>query len=168
MQPIPDHLTYGLSVLFIGYNPSVRSSETGHHYANPSNRFWKIIHEAGLTPRKFKPEEDGALLRLGFGFTNIVPRPTKTAAEISKDEYAAGRSLLIAKIREYKPKVACFVGKGVYEQYSGRSGMGWGEQPEPVVEGVVEFVAPSSSGLVRMRIEEMTEIFRGLARYMPK
>lgn len=168
MQPIPDHLTHGLSVLFIGYNPSVRSSETGHHYANPSNRFWKIIHEAGLTPRKFKPEEDGALLRLGFGFTNIVPRPTKTAAEISKDEYIAGRSLLIAKIREYKPKVACFVGKGVYEQYSGRSGMGWGEQPEPVVEGIVEFVAPSSSGLVRMRIEEMTEIFRGLARYMPK
>lgn len=168
MQPIPDHLAHGLSVLFIGYNPSVRSSETGHHYANPSNRFWKIIHEAGLTPRKFKPEEDGELLRLGFGFTNIVPRPTKTAAEISKDEYTAGRSLLIAKIREYKPKVACFVGKGVYEQYSGRSGMGWGEQPEPVVEGVVEFVAPSSSGLVRMRIEEMTEIFRGLVRYMPK
>jgi TDG/mug DNA glycosylase family protein len=121
-----------------------------------------------LTPLKFKPEEDGALLRLGFGFTNIVPRPTKTAAEISKDEYIAGRALLIAKIREYKPKVACFVGKGVYEQYSGRSGMGWGEQPESVVEGVVEFVAPSSSGLVRMRIEEMTEIFRGLARYMPK
>ncbi|WP_409347025.1 G/U mismatch-specific DNA glycosylase [Paenibacillus sp. MBLB4367] len=167
MKPIPDHIGHGLSVLFIGFNPSVRSSETGHHYANPNNRFWKIIHEAGLTPRKYKPEEDGDLLRLGFGFTNIVSRPTKTAAEITKEEYREGRSLLTEKIRHYRPKVACFVGKGVYEQYSGKLGADWGEQPEPIVDGVVEFVAPSSSGLVRMQIEDITAIFRQLTHVVP-
>ena len=165
MNPIPDHLDYGLAVLFIGYNPSVRSGETGHHYANPSNRFWKIIHEAGLTSRKYKPEEDGDLLKLGYGFTNIVLRPTKTAAEITKEEYKAGRMRLIDTIMTYRPKVACFVGKGVYEQYSGRSGIGWVEQPDPVVPGVVEFVAPSSSGLVRMPTGEITDIFRRLTVY---
>lgn len=165
MNPIPDHLDYGLAVLFIGYNPSVRSGETGHHYANPNNRFWKIIHDAGLTSRKYKPEEDGDLLKLGYGFTNIVSRPTKTAAEITKEEYKAGRLWLIETIATYRPKVACFVGKGVYEQYSGRGGIGWGEQPEPVVPGVVEFVAPSSSGLVRMPTGEITEIFRRMTKY---
>lgn len=160
MNPIPDHLDYGLAVLFIGYNPSIRSGETGHHYANPNNRFWKIIHDAGLTPRKYKPEEDGELLKLGYGFTNIVARPTKTAAEITKAEYKAGRLQLMGTIEKYRPKIACFVGKGVYEQYSGKTGVAWGEQPEPLVPGVVEFVAPSSSGLVRMSTGEITDIFR--------
>jgi TDG/mug DNA glycosylase family protein len=166
VKPIPDHLDHGLSILFIGYNPSVRSSETGHHYANPSNRFWKLIHEAGLTPRKYKPEEDGDLLELGYGFTNIVARPTKTAAEITKEEYKAGRLKLMETIQRYRPKVACFVGKGVYEQYSGRTGIEWGPQPESLVPNVVEFVAPSSSGLVRMRSEEITAIFRQLTVYL--
>lgn len=166
MNPIPDHIRGGLTILFIGYNPSVRSGETGHHYANPNNRFWTILHEAGLTPRKYMPEEDGDLLELGYGFTNIVARPTRTAAEITKEEYGEGRYRLIEKIDRYRPKVACFVGKGVYEQYSGRRNVEWGVQPEPVVPGVVDFVAPSSSGLVRMSVGDMADIFRGLVPYV--
>lgn len=166
MHPIPDHLDYGLVVLFIGFNPSVRSGETGHHYANPHNRFWKMIYDAGLTPRKYKPEEDGELLKLGYGFTNIVARPTRTAAEITKEEYRAGRLRLMNVIEQYRPKVACFVGKGVYEQYSGRKQIDWGAQPQPLVPGVIEFVAPSSSGLVRMPTEEITGIFRQLVPYV--
>jgi TDG/mug DNA glycosylase family protein len=168
LEPIPDHIREGLSILFIGFNPSIRSGETGHHYANPSNRFWRILHQAGLTPRLYKPDEDGELLRLGYGFTNIVSRPTLTAAEISVQEYAAGRAALRGKIERCRPKVACFVGKGVYEQYSGRrKGIAWGAQPDPVVAGTVEFVCPSSSGLVRMKLEEMVEIFRGVSTYIP-
>lgn len=166
MFSIPDHLGYDLAVLFIGFNPSIRSGETGHHYANPSNRFWKILYDAGLTPRKYKPQEDGELLKLGYGFTNIVSRPTKTAAEITKEEYKTGRLKLMSLLQEYRPKAACFVGKGVYEQYSGLARIDWGEQPHPLVHGVVEFVAPSSSGLVRMPTDEITEIFRGLLPYV--
>lgn len=168
MNPIPDHLDTGLSVLFIGYNPSIRSGETGHHYANPSNRFWSILFEAGLTPRKYKPEEDGELLKLGYGFTNIVARPTRTAAEITKEEYKEGRLRLLEKLERYRPHVACFVGKGVYAQYSGRSFAAWGAQPEPLVRGVVEFVAPSSSGLVRMSTADIADIFRQLHGLLPK
>jgi TDG/mug DNA glycosylase family protein len=159
---VPDHLREGLTVLFVGYNPSLRSGETGHHYANPSNRFYKLLHLAGLTPRLYKPEEDASLLELGYGFTNIVARPTKTAEEITKEEYEQGRETLRKKIEKYRPYAVCFVGKGVYEQYSGRRNVGWGFQPEPVVAGVREFVAPSSSGLVRMKLEEMAAIFRRL------
>jgi TDG/mug DNA glycosylase family protein len=161
---IPDHIRPGLRILFVGFNPSIRSGETGHHYANPNNRFWRILYEAGLTPRLYKPEEDGKLLELGFGFTNIVARPTKTAEEITKEEYAEGRKILKEKIKRYLPKIVCFVGKGVYEQYSGRRNVPWGVQSDPLVPGVVEFVAPSSSGLVRMRLEEMADIFRELKK----
>lgn len=162
LSEIPDHLREGLDILFVGYNPSLRSAETGHHYANPSNRFYKLLHLAGLTPRLYKPDEDAALLELGYGFTNIVSRPTKAADEITKEEYEQGRGALRRKIETYRPHTVCFVGKGVYEQYSGRRSAAWGFQPEPVVAGVRDFVAPSSSGLVRMRLEEMAAIFRRL------
>lgn len=166
LKPIPDHIRHGLQVLFVGYNPSIRSGTTGHHYANPNNRFWNLLYRSGLTSRKFRPEEDEELLELGYGFTNIVPRPTKTAAEISKEEYVAGRQALRQKIATYRPKTVCFVGKGVYEEYSEKRGVDWGFQNESVVPGVREFVAPSSSGLVRMKIDEVAEIYRELADFL--
>ncbi len=166
MKTVPDHLREQLNILFIGFNPSIRSGETGHHYAGPSNRFWTILHKAGLTPRKYSPEEDGKLLDLGYGFTNIVARPTKAAADITNEEYAEGRNVLKQKIARYRPRIACFVGKGVYEQYSLRRNVPWGIQPEPVVPGVTEFVAPSSSGLVRMKLDDVVEIYRQLPKLL--
>nr|WP_205516885.1 mismatch-specific DNA-glycosylase [Paenibacillus sp. SYP-B3998] len=165
IKPISDHLQENLSILFVGYNPSLRSGETGHHYASPSNRFYRILFQTGLTPRLYKPQEDGDLLQLGYGFTNIVSRPTLTAAEISPDEYREGSVILRDKIQTYHPKVVCFVGKGVYEQYSDKRGMPWGVQPQPVVTGVIEYVCPSSSGLVRMKLEELVAIYSGLLAY---
>lgn len=162
LAAISDHLAEGLQILFVGYNPSIRSGETGHHYANPNNRFYRILFQAGLTPRLYKPQEDGDLLEIGYGFTNIVARPSLTAAEITADEYREGRRILKAKIEAYRPKIVCFVGKGVYEQYSGRRGISWGSQAQPMVEGVVDYVCPSSSGLVRMKLEEMVAIYRGI------
>ncbi|KAA0548551.1 G/U mismatch-specific DNA glycosylase [Bacillus sp. BGMRC 2118] len=162
MKPIPDHLTQGLKIVFIGFNPSIRSSETGHHFANPNNRFWKILFESGLTPRLYRTEEDQDLLQLGLGLTNIVERPTKEALEISKEEYEEGRLQLIEKLKEYQPKIACYVGKGVYQELSKKKTTPWGLQETSVVEGVLDFVAPSSSGLVRMRLNEIVDIYKQL------
>lgn len=162
MNPVDDHLAENLKILFVGFNPSIRSSELGHHYANPNNRFWKILYEAGLTERKYNAAEDAQLLEFGYGFTNIVERPTKAADEITKEEYQAGREILKRKIERYRPKVVCFVGKGVYQEYSDRKSAPWGQQIEPVVPGVIDFVAPSSSGLVRMKMNEIVGIYRKL------
>ncbi|MDC3417303.1 mismatch-specific DNA-glycosylase [Aquibacillus sp. 3ASR75-54] len=145
--------------MFVGFNPSIRSAETGHHFANPNNRFWKILNEAGLTPRKYSSEEDVKLLDLGYGLTNIVARPTKEAKEITKEEYEVGREQLIQKVNTFKPKVICFVGKGVYQQYAKKQNVDWGVQDEPVSDQV-EFVAPSSSGLVRMKLIEVVGIYK--------
>ena len=166
MKPINDHLKENLLLLFVGFNPSIRSSETGHHFANPNNRFWKILHESGLTPRKFAAAEDYKLLDLDYGMTNIVPRPTKAADEITKEEYEAGRIELLRKINNYKPKIVCFVGKGVYQEFSKKKFIPWGKQEESVIPGTIDFVAPSSSGLVRMKIEEIIQIYSELPKLL--
>ncbi|KAI7263089.1 hypothetical protein KC345_g9256 [Hortaea werneckii] len=147
-----------------GFNPSIRSGELGHHYANPRNNFWRILHNSGLTPRLYDASEDGELLKLGYGFTNIVARPTVGAEDITREEYAQGRELLRAKLALYRPEIACFVGKGVYTEFSRRTKAGWGFQEgvNPVVDRVREFVAPSSSGLVRMPMPEIVDIYRKL------
>ncbi|MCI3922330.1 mismatch-specific DNA-glycosylase [Paenibacillus sp. TRM 82003] len=168
LPPIPDHLGPGLDVLFVGYNPSIRSSQTGHHYANPSNRFWKMMFLSGVMPRLFASHEGDELMKLGYGFTNIVARPTRTAEEITKEEYAEGRDILRGKLERYRPKTICCIGKGVYERFAGRKTEGWGFQPEPLqqVPGVREFVGPSSSGLVRLKLEEMADIYAELAAWL--
>ncbi|WP_102348538.1 G/U mismatch-specific DNA glycosylase [Bacillus sp. Marseille-P3661] len=162
MNPIPDIIEENLKVLFVGFNPSMRSGQTGHHFANPTNRFWTILHQAGLTSKKYTAEEDQTLLNLGYGFTNIVARPTKAADEITNEEYEQGRVLLREKIEQYKPKLVCFVGKGVYLKYSKRKKAPWGKQTDETVKGVIDFVAPSSSGLVRMKVDEIVAIYNQL------
>jgi TDG/mug DNA glycosylase family protein len=168
MNPVSDHLKENLKILFVGFNPSIRSSELGHHYANSNNRFWKILFDAGLTSKKYEACEDAKLLELGYGFTNIVLRPTKAAVEITKDEYKEGKVALKKKIEQYKPEVVCFVGKGVYQQYSGIKAIPWGRQSRSIVPGIVDFVAPSSSGLVRMKTEEIVGIYKELTVLITK
>lgn len=162
MGPIKDYIKENLAILFVGFNPSLRSGETGHHFANPRNRFWNILYRAKLTPIQLKPEEDSTLLTFDYGLTNIVERPTKGAADITKEEYELGKKQLKEKIEKHKPKIVCFVGKGVYEQYSNKRNVPWGLQKELVVEGTSDFVAPSSSGLVRMKMDEIVEIYEKL------
>jgi len=150
----------------VGFNPSIRSGEVGHHFASPNNRFWKILHEAGLTPRKYRPTEDATLLELGYGLTNIVARPTRAATDVEAAEYAQGTKLLIQKVELNLPRVVCFVGKGVYQIYAHQRQADWGFQTRETVPGVVDFIAPSSSGLVRMNMAEIVAIYGFLSMYL--
>ncbi|HEY4553067.1 MAG TPA: G/U mismatch-specific DNA glycosylase [Bacillaceae bacterium] len=168
MKSIPDHLKEDMDILFVGFNPSILSGETGHHYANPTNRFWNILHLSCLTERKYNPGEDGKLLELGYGLTNIVSRPTKNAEEITKEEYLEGSRELLQKIETYRPKIICYVGKGIYQQFTKKKDIPWGVQEQHVVPGTIDFVAPSSSGLVRMKLDDIVTIYRQLADMLGK
>ncbi|HEU4965186.1 MAG TPA: mismatch-specific DNA-glycosylase [Bacilli bacterium] len=164
MQGIPDSLAEGLLILFVGYNPSLRSGVLGHNYAGRGNRFWKLLHESGLTEKLLEPSNDRDLLAQGYGFTNIVDRPTRRADEITRQEYAAGRVKLREKLATYRPRIVCYVGKGVYEQFTGHRYIPWGVQPQDTVQGTIDFVAPSSSGLVRMPFEDIRHIYEELKK----
>lgn len=151
-------------ILFIGFNPSLRSHELGYNYAGRSNRFYTILYQADLTDQRFQPEDSPQLLPLyRYGFTNIVARPTKSADELTSADYDEGRLILREKLQRYRPRIACYVGKGVYEQFvKRRGGIAWGVQAESQVAGVVDFVAPSTSGLVRLKLSEQVAVYRQL------
>jgi double-stranded uracil-DNA glycosylase len=139
-------LAPGLRVLFVGINPSLRSAEVGHHFARPGNRFWPTLHAAGFTPRRLAPEEDGELLRYGVGVTNIAARPTRAAAELSRDELRAGAADLDRVVRDIAPRLVAVVGLGAYRTAFGRPRAGWGLQGDEI-GGRPVWVLPNPSGL---------------------
>jgi double-stranded uracil-DNA glycosylase len=134
-------------ILFVGINPGRRSALLGHHFAGLGNPFWRLLHASGLTPALLAPEEDQRLAELGLALTNLCPRPTRTAAELSKDELAAGRRTLAAKVKRLQPEVVAFVGLTIYRTYFGPSASkGAGSKPETIA-GARVFVLPNPSGL---------------------
>lgn len=159
-KPLRDIIKPGLKVLFIGYNPGLKSAEKGCHYAGASNGFWDVLFKSGLTPLKLACQQDMDLLDYGFGSTNIVDRPSKSAAELTREEYEEGKKQLLRTLKKYHPMVACYVGIGVYRAFTGKRKIEWGQQPDCVVEGIIDFVAPSTSGLNRMSKAQQIEIYK--------
>jgi len=163
---IPDLLRSGLSLIFCGYNPSLMSGRTGHNYAHPGNRFWRVLHAAGVTERQYAPGEGAMLLERGIGFTNIVARPTRRADELSRDEIRAGAAELRAKLERLQPRAVAYTGIGVYAWLRGTPKVSWGVQIDSAVVGISDIVIPSPSGLNRMTFEELVEHYRALLSYL--
>ena len=145
---LPDIIAPDLAVLFVGFNPSVLAALTGHYYARPGNRFYHLLHRAGLTPRRYTPPEARSLLDLGIGITDLCPIPTPRVADVPRAVAEAGRAALTAKIERYRPRIVCFNGKATYERYFGRAPAAWGLQPADRIGTAPSrvFVVPSSSG----------------------
>src|SRR3954454_9837077 len=89
-RTLPDLVAPGLRVMLVGINPSLWSGWSGRHFGRPSNRLWRTLHEAGLTPRRLDPEDTDELLAAGIGINNLVARATARADELSDDELRAG------------------------------------------------------------------------------
>ena len=162
-KPLPDVIGPDLDVLFCGINPSLLSAERGHHFARPGNRFWPAIHLAGFTPRLFTPDEDRQLLEHGLGITNVVARPTRTAAELTRDELREGAAALAELVAEYRPRVLAVLGVTAW-----RTGF---ERPKAVVGlqaerigGSATWVVPNPSGLnAHVQIPDLARLYRQLA-----
>jgi double-stranded uracil-DNA glycosylase len=134
-------------ILFVGINPSLRSAEVGHHFAGPGNPFWRLLHAAGLIPTAFTYADDRRLPAHGLALTNIVPRATRAASELTRAEFAAGRGRLARVIRRARPEVVAFVGIIVYRAFFGGAASG-GPGPKRERIGTARvFVLPNPSGL---------------------
>ncbi len=103
-----------MRLLLVGINPGVRSAVTGHHFAGPSNRFWKLLFASGVVPRALTFEEDGLLPQFGLGITNLVARPSPGIDDLTPAEYLAGWKILERKISKYRPAVVALVGVTLY------------------------------------------------------
>ncbi len=129
----------------------------GHHFAGYSNRFWKLLYESRLVPAPLTYEDDWQLPDWGFGLTNLIARPSRGIDALKPHEYVAGRKVLLAKIRRYRPSVVALLGITLArfllpersrflpsnQAQRTRTRVGW--QPDRLA-GALVFVLPNPSG----------------------
>jgi len=108
-EQLPDQLREHLRLVFVGTAASERSARDGHYYAHPGNRFWSVIHEAGITERRYEPSEFGMLLELGIGFTDLSKSGAGMDYQISAEsiDVAAFRN----KLEKFRPRTIAFTSK---------------------------------------------------------
>ena len=111
---VPDVLAPNLDVVFCGINPGRVSAAAAAHFANPRNDFWRLLHDAGFTPRLYEPQEQFALLALGIGVTNAAYRTTPGSGDLRRADFAESAERLERLASELAPKWVAFVGKEAY------------------------------------------------------
>jgi TDG/mug DNA glycosylase family protein len=159
---VPDVIVGDLDVLFVGINPGLYTAAIGHHFGRPGNRFWKVLHLAGFTPRQLTPFEERELLQHGLGVTNMVARTTATAAELTRDEIREGGEILERKVREHKPKAVAVLGVQAYRQAFSQPKATVGEQEARLADARI-WVLPNPSGLqAHYQLPDMVELFRSM------
>jgi TDG/mug DNA glycosylase family protein len=171
---LEDRIRPGLRVLFVGINPGVRSALTGHHFAGPSNRFWKLLYESGLVPEPLTSKDDVRLTEWGYGVTNLVARPSPGIDDLRPSEYVDGWKTLEEKIRRAKPEYVALVGVTLYRALlpfldAGKpraARLRLGLQAD-TIHGAKVVVLPNPSGRnANYSYDEMLRAFRGLARLL--
>ena len=118
LDKLPDQLQPHLRLVFVGTAAGQRSADLGHYYAHPGNRFWRTIHEVGITPRRYQPHEFPALLSLGIGLTDVCKLGS------GMDHRALAFPVDIPAFREkmqhYRPKIIAFTSKKAASLFYGR------------------------------------------------
>ncbi len=158
VRSLPDLLAPKLEVVFVGINPSLYSVERGHYFARATNRFWTALSHSKLSARArralkvdlLRPEHDVELPRFGIGFTDVIKRPTVNVSQLGPGEFEEAVPLLLAKLQQFAPRVACFHGLTGYRPFQ-RIALGsaalpaLGPQPERIGTTRI-FVVPNPSG----------------------
>jgi TDG/mug DNA glycosylase family protein len=161
---VPDLVQPGLAVLLCGINPSLWSGATGYHFANPSNRLWPVLHGSGWTPRRLDPSETAEVLRAGIGITNLVPRATARADELTDDEVRAGLPAVAALAARVQPRWVAFLGMTAYRTATGNRKAVVGPQPERLGDAHV-WLLPNPSGLnASWQLPRLVEAYAELRR----
>jgi double-stranded uracil-DNA glycosylase len=113
-------LAPGLRAIFCGINPGRVSAAARAHFANPRNDFWRLLHDAGFTPRMLAPAEQGALLAYGYGLTNAASRTTPGSSDLRRADFVDAAARLERIAVELRPRAIAFVGKEAYRGTFGR------------------------------------------------
>ena len=151
-------------VLFVGINPGLYSAVTGWHFARPGNRFWPALYASGFTPRQLKPSEQNELTGYGLGITNIAPRATAQAAELTSAELREGGQRLEALIADRRPRFVAILGVTAYRTAFTRPKAVIGPQPGLLAAARL-WILPNPSGLnASWTAPRLAEAFRELRK----
>jgi TDG/mug DNA glycosylase family protein len=146
-MPLRDIMMPSPRVLFVGINPSLRSEQVGHHFASPTNPFWRLLYAAKLVPVELTCNDDQRLVEFGMAMTNLCARASRAASELSREEIVAGKAILAKKIARVTPQVVAFVGLSIYRDFFGKTASPGAGAKDELISGARVFVLPNPSGL---------------------
>ena len=145
---LPDVIEHGVTTLLCGSAAGAVSARLGLPYAGPGNKFWPMLAESGLTPRRLAPTEFRELPRHGLGLTDI--NKTEWGADSDLTGRGDDADALRAKIEAFRPAILAFTAKRPAQVFLGAL-FGAGRVEYGVQErrlGATEIhILPSPSGL---------------------
>ena len=149
LPPLPDVLhdllAPSLQVVLCGTAASTLSAKASAYYANPQNKFWKILHDTGLTPALLSPHQYRELLHYGIGLTDFVKTHSGMDHQIPLTKLAEdSRARLRAAMLKFRPAFLAFTSKTGGQRFLGGQ-RGYGEQTERIGDTRI-WILPSTSG----------------------
>uniref|UniRef100_A0A3B3UEB9 G/T mismatch-specific thymine DNA glycosylase n=1 Tax=Poecilia latipinna TaxID=48699 RepID=A0A3B3UEB9_9TELE len=151
-KTLPDLLDYNLDYVIIGINPGLMAAFIGRWFPGPGNHFWKCLFLSGFTEEQLNHMHDTTLpVKYKMGFTNMVSRATPGSKDLSSKELREGGKILVEKLKKYKPLIAVFNGKCIYEMFCRElfgkkpQKLEFGLQPHKIPECDALYLMPSSS-----------------------
>ena len=167
-KTVRDVIAPGLDILFVGINPGLYTAAIGRHFGRPGNRFWPSLYRSGLIPEPFTAYDSHRLLESKLGITNLVSRTTAAEAELKQPEYAEGTVRLRRKLLRYKPRIAAFLGLGLYRRAFGAPKARVGLQREKIGSTLL-WVFPNPSGLnAHFQVKDYARLFREMKRFLDR
>ncbi len=177
---LPDYLSPGLRLVFVGINSGLYSVQRGHYFARSTSRFWPGFSRstlsapirAALGREALGPEHDGRLLAFGIGFTDVVKVPSRNASEVRPADFRGWAPKLLARLERYQPEVACFHGLTAYRAFA-RYALGepqasfeLGPQPRRLGQTRLYVVPNPSPANAHFRLEDQIAWYDRLADFL--
>jgi len=133
-------------VVFCGTAAGDVAARVGAPYAGPGNRFYRVLHAVGLTPRELRPLEFRELLAFGIGLTDAAKHAVGRDNVLTAADFDA--AAVIEKVERYAPCAVAFVGKRAAREVLEARAVGYGRQERTIGSSAV-WVLPSTSGAAR-------------------
>jgi TDG/mug DNA glycosylase family protein len=125
----------GARILFIGINPHYGSFRRGVPFSN-NKMFWYLLAKSGLITENIADLKDDTKLKKVYknkfssvyrlNLLNVVNRPSFDITELKRGEERRGRIRISNAIKNFRPKIVCFVGKTAFQKLSGKQQIDFG------------------------------------------
>jgi TDG/mug DNA glycosylase family protein len=171
MRTLPDLLTPGLDVVFVGINPGEESARRRHYYAHPGNAFWPLLSASGLTSTPVGPLDDRLLPRdEAIGFTDVVKRVVTDSTTVTDLELRASIPAFRRRIALARPRAICLTSSRAFDALFPRvrGNRCWGKLAslDGDLAGIEAWVIPSTSGRAAAYRSEAARVLAELAAHL--
>ena len=109
----PNCVENNLRLILVGHNPSEKSWQYGHYYANPANRMWGLLKLAKIIPPTFSSVNDVDCPRIcAMGFTDLMSGvPETKSSSFTDSDVGKWKHSLFDRIDAHISRVSNNTGK---------------------------------------------------------